>query len=120
MSDPLEKVREIFLSPDIDEETRLDNEAKLLEWQMGLIRNEAYQDWKDSDITKEISLKAKNAYKQASLLLAFSRALTDRERFALWAEQDAMKLILNLANENAKGAIDAIHREIETALNATN
>jgi len=120
MSDPLEKVRAIFLSPDIDEETRLDNEAKLLEWQKGLQRHGAYQAWRESDITVEITNTAKKLYKDASIALAFNRNLDDKARYALWAQQDAAKLILALTNEDARGALEAIHREIETALNATN
>jgi len=120
MSDPLEKVRAIFLSPDIDDEMRADNESKLLEWQQGLVRNQAYQAWRESDITQEIIRTAKHAYKEASLGLALNRTLSDKDRYSLWAQQDAARLILGITNEDAKGAINAINKEIETAINATN
>lgn len=118
--DHLDKVRTIFLSPDLDEETRKDNEEKIIEWQKALARNRAYADWKESDITKEITLEAKRRYKQAAMTLALNRNLDERTRFTLWAEQDAASLILALTNEDAKAAIGAIHKEIQTALNATN
>ena len=120
MSDPLKKVSAIYLSPDLDDETRKDNEAKIAEWQAGLRRSEAYQSWKESDITKEIIAEVRRVYKTASITLALSRNHTDAQRHRLWAEQDAAKFLLTLVNEDANGALSAIHSEIEAAINATN
>ena len=120
MSDPFEKISAIYLAPDVDDETRKENEEKIAEWQAGLRRSEAYQSWKESDITKEIIANVRRVYKAAALSLILNRNLTDAQRHALWAEQDAAKFLLTLVNEDANGALSAIHSEIEAAINATN
>ena len=115
----LEEVRKIFLT-DVDEETRLDNEKTIIEWETGLRENEAIAEWREHDITKKIALQAKQSYKDHAMQLALDRRISQETREALWAKQDACLFILSLTEIDAKGAIERIHNEIKTALNATN
>ena len=115
----LEDIRKIFLA-DVDEETRLDNEKTIIEWETGLRENEAIAEWREHDITKKIVLQVKQSYKDHAMQLAINRTLTDEQRRSLWGKQDACLFILSLTEIDAKGAIERIHNEIKTALNATN
>ena len=119
MNKDLEKVREIFLT-EVDEETRLDNEQKIIEWETGLRENEAIADWRDHDITKKIALQAKESYKDFAMQLAINRALTPEQRQTLWGKQDACLFILSMTEVDARGALEQIRKEIKAALNATN
>lgn len=119
MTKELDEVREIFLT-EVDEETRLDNEKKIEEWEIGLRTHEAMADWQDHDITKQIIAKAKEACKDIAFTLANDRRLTEEQRMTLWGRQDACLFLLGLAGEDAKARIAQIQKEIKTALNATN
>ncbi len=114
----IQRAKEIFLT-DVDEETRDENEQKILEWERDLQRNKAYARWKEHDVTQEINKMAREAFKQHGLTLANNRSLSDEQRKSLWAKQDACLFILSLTDQNAQSAVDSILREIKHALNAT-
>ena len=116
MNKDLDKLREIFLAGDVDEETRADNEERIREWETTLRENNAFLGWQSHDITRQISQQAKQSYKDISLQLATNRALTDQQRYSLWGKQDACLFILSLTEKDTKGPIDQIHREIKMAL----
>jgi len=117
MNKELEKVRQIFLNDDgLDEETKEDNAKKILEWEQGLIANEAFAGWKDHDVTRQIEKQAKDSYKDIAMRLYRDRTLTDTQRVSLWAKQDAIQWILSLTEKDAKGAIEQINKEIKLAI----
>lgn len=118
MSKDLEKVRQIFLS-EVDDETRADNEQKIIEWETDLRENEAIAQWRDHDITKQLAMKAKDAYKDISMQLATNRSLTEEQRFTFWGRQDACLFILSLTEIDAKGRIEQIQKEIKRSLSVT-
>lgn len=113
--DEIQKIREIFLA-DVDEETRADNEAKIREWEERIIRNQAYIDWREHDITKEINKAVRNAYREHAIALATNRTISEEQRKALWAKQDACLFILSLTDQNAKTALESVLREIRQVL----
>lgn len=115
----LEIIRAQFLADDIDPEDREENEQILKEWERGLIHNEAYLSWQEHDITREIAKKMKSEYKDAAMVLADNRSLTDTQRASLWAKQDACKFILSLTEKDSKGQLEQIQNEIKRAINAT-
>ena len=112
----LDKVRDIFASADVDEETRTENEEQIREWETALIQNEAFAQWQTHDITRQIVTKAKESYKDIALRLASDRALTHDARLSLWAKQDACVFLLSLIDTDAKGALEQIKREIRRVL----
>lgn len=113
--DELDKVRELFLT-DVDEDTLAENRARIQEWERDLVRHKAYEQWKGSDITREINQMVRAAYKEHSIALATNRNLTDKDRMALWAKQDACVFLLNLTDQDAKAALESILRDIRHAL----
>ena len=115
----LENVKKIFLSDELDEDTRIDNEEKIKEWEESLIQNEAFASWQEHDISKQIVAQAKTSYKEFALLLANNRNLTEVQRISLWAKQDACLFLIQITEVDAKGAIDRVNREIKQAINAT-
>lgn len=119
MNPDLDKVRELFLT-EVDEETRLDNEQKIIEWETGLRTNESIAEWREHDITKMILAKARESYKDAALILALDRRLSTEIRERLWAKQDAYLFLLSLMDIDAQGELQRIQSEIRQALNATN
>lgn len=114
----LDNLREVFLSPELDEEDRKDNAEQLRKWEESLLQNEAYAGWQDHDITKQIISQARATFKECALRLANDRALTDEARRALWATQDAVKWFIYIASKDAKGELEATQKEIKTALGA--
>jgi len=115
----LERIREIFLT-EVDDETRLDNESKIIEWEKDMRENEALADWREHDITKSIAAQTKESYKDISVQLALNRNLTEEQRRSMWGKQDACLFILSFTEIDAQGKLDQIHDEIKIALNATN
>ena len=115
----LEKVKEIFLAEDVDEETRKENEEQIMAWQQALVLNEAFNSWKNHDITKEILVKAKQSYKDISINLIRNRTLSETQRNAEWAKIDAISWLLSIIDQDAKGQLEQIQKEIHSAINAT-
>lgn len=119
MDKDFEKVRNIFLSDELDEETRQDNESKLKEWEDSIRENQNFASWESHDITKQIVLQAKSAYKDIGVTLAENRSLNDTQRASLWAKQDAILWLLSIAQKDAKNVLEQIHKEIKVAISAT-
>lgn len=119
MSKDLEKLKETFLSADLDDDERAENEERINEWEKDIIENEAFASWQAHDITKKLVAQLKATYKEIGLRLATDRLLTQEARVSLWAKQDACVLMLDLMDTDAKGAIERVQREIRSALNAT-
>jgi hypothetical protein len=112
----IEKVRQIFLADDVDDEVRAENEEKIREWEEGLLKNEALLSWRDHDITKLIAAQAKISFKDLAIQLANNRTLTEDQRKSLWAQQDAMKWLLTLTEMDPASELKRIHEEIRAAL----
>lgn len=112
----LEKLKEIFLSGDIDSEDYEDNLKLISSWELDLRANEEFAGWQTSDITKSIITQAKESYKNNAVLLMTNRELTEKARESIWAKQDAMIFLLSLVEKDTKSAIGQIHREIRQAL----
>jgi hypothetical protein len=119
MSTDIEKLREIYVTDDVDEDVRADNLAQIVEWETQLRDLEDLKSWMEHKVTQEILARARKSYVDHSLLLARSRELTDTARFSLWAKQDAMMWFTSLASSAVDRDIEAIKNAIRVALNAT-
>lgn len=116
MQDNLEKLREIYIAEDVDEETRADNLNIISEWQSNLIKLGEFAGWKEHPVTTMIIAQAKKSYVDHSLLLARSRELTDTARNSLWGKQDAMLWLISLVSKDPKKEIAHIESLITRAL----
>lgn len=116
----LDKAKEIFLfAEDVDPEDYQENKQILLEWEKSIRQNTAYLQWKDHPISQEINKLVKEAYKDFALTLAERRDLSDDQRMALWAKQDACLFILSLTNKDAKSELDSILKDIRRSISVT-
>jgi hypothetical protein len=115
----IEEVKKIFLSDDLDEETRAENLAQINDWETSLINSKNYVAWQQHDITQEIVKKLKDAYKENGLMLAINRNLTEPQRQSLFSKQDAILWLLSLIVNDAQEMLQQTNREIKQALNAT-
>ena len=113
----IQKLKEIFLSKDIDEEDYKTNLADIRSWESDLIKNKNMLGWQKHDITKEIMKKAKESYIELSTQLATNRGLREQDRIEFFAKQDAMLWILSLSGDDPKSTIEGINSNIKTALN---
>lgn len=119
MSKQLEEIKRIFITADdVDEETRQHNLKRVEAWQDTLIKSENFLNWQEHDVTREIVQQAKETYKDAFMRLGRERSLTEKERMSLYALQDATLWIISLAEKDAKGTIEQIHKEIAANLHA--
>jgi hypothetical protein len=115
----LEKLKEIYITAnDVDEETRKENLEEITKWENALIESEAYGSWQSHDITRSISKRAKDTYKELSMILAMDRKITQEQRVSLWAKQDAALWLLTLTDVDVKSTIDQIHSDIKRAISA--
>ncbi len=114
----LEKVSEIFLS-DADPEYYEDNKELLKEWEKGLEENRLMLSWQAHDITKEIVVKVREAYKEFAVQLATNRTLTEEQRQSMYCKQDACLFIIKLADTNALEQVKEILKQIEIAVART-
>lgn len=112
----IEKLRNIFLADDVDDDTRTDNEQQIVEWEKTLTENEAMASWQSHDITKELIAQAKRSYVQIAARLATDRSLTEHLRQGLWANQDACQYFIMLGSADAKGEMERVQKEVRIAL----
>lgn len=117
--DKINKVREIFLDPSLDEEERKENEEQIRQWETTLVENEGLASLQEHDTSKQIIAQLRKSYRDFSLSLAMNRNLTEKERFSLWAKQDACEFLLSILNKDAKSALKSLDKEVRHALNAT-
>ena len=115
----LEKVRDVFLDTELDDDVLEDNRRQIADWERGLVSSEAMASWQEHDITKGIMVKVKEEYKEISTSLMQNRNLTEAQRQAIYAKQDAMRWLISLNNKDAKQELEAINGEIKKALNTT-
>lgn len=118
MSTDLEKIKNIYLDSDIDEEDYADNLSRITEWESSLRQNEDIASWQESDITKSIAKQAKESYKELAMSLITNREMTEKQRLSVWAKQDAMLWIISMVAKDAKGNLEQIHKEIKQAIKA--
>jgi len=116
IQEKLEKAREIFVT-DIDEETRADNLSKINEWDKSIRENSAFAQWQSSDISQMLIKQFREIYKDASMILAEKRDVTEAQRQSLWAKKDAALVVLGLLSRDAEREIETIHKEINYAIN---
>lgn len=115
----LEQVKQLFLAPDIDEETRQENLEQITSWERSIIESENIVSWKEHDVTRNLLKEVKQHYKDFTLLLIHERNLTQEARLSIWAKQDACMFLIKLMDKDAKGTVEQIRKEINTAINAT-
>ncbi len=115
MDQDLKKVKEIFLKG-VDEEDYAENLAQIVEWEQQIRASQDFLSWQESDVTVAIIKQGKETYKDLSMLLINNRNLTEQERMAIYARQDAFVWLLSLADINAKATLEGIHAEIKMAL----
>ena len=112
----IEKLKQIFLADDIDEEDKEDNLLNIQSWESEIIKNKNILGWQEHDITKKIIDKAKENYTDLSLKLIKDRKLTEAQRLSIYAKQDAMLWLISLSGDNPKSAIEQINNNIKVAL----
>jgi len=112
----IEKLKQIFLADDIDDEDREDNLLNIQSWESEIIKNKNILGWQEHDITKGIINKARETYIDLSLKLIRDRELTEAQRLSIYAKQDAMLWLISLAGDNPKSAIEQINNNIKVAL----
>ena len=112
----LEKLKEIYLANDVDDEDYQDNLDKITEWEKELFENENLISWQEHEVSKEILKKAKETYVEIAIRLANDRKIEEKERMSLWAKQDAMLWILQFSSDEPKNIIKQIQSDIKKAL----
>jgi hypothetical protein len=113
--DDLNKVRDIFLS-DVDDETRVENEQKINDWERSIVENTAYAQWVESDVTQRIFKKARESYIEIAMQLATNRHMSEENRMSLYARQDGLMFFIELASKDAKRELAQIQKDIQFVL----
>lgn len=116
MDDDLEKLRKIYLADDLDDDERAENEQRISEWAKSLRENSDLAVWQAHDITRRIVKQTREAYKELAMQLATNRTLTEEQRSAIWAKQDAMDWILSLLDTNAQEVVNSLRKEVKQAI----
>lgn len=115
----IEKLKEIYLGADVDSEDYQDNLDKITEWEEALAKSQDFMGWQKHDITKRIIAKAKETYKENAIRLGSDRNLTQAQRDSLFAKQDAIAWLINMAGEDYETVIKQINMEIKQVLAVT-
>jgi hypothetical protein len=116
MDKDLEKIKEIFLSSDVDQESYEENLKQINEWEQGMRQSEDFISWQENDVTKQIIARAKESYKTISMQLILNRELSERDRFSIYAKQDAITWLISLVAKDAKNELETIQNQIKAAL----
>ena len=115
--DNIEKLREIFLAEDVDSEDYEDNLRDLNELESRYRENENLLEWQQHALTQAVVKQAKEGRLEIALRLANDRELSNEQRASLFAKQDAMDWILNLASADPQKELENLDKEIENGLN---
>lgn len=115
MSD-LDKLREIYLADDVEDDIRKENFEEILNFEKQLREIDDFARWSEHPVTKMIVAQAKKTYIDHSLLLARSRELTESARLSLWAKQDAMLWLISLTTKNLDNEKRGIEMQIKRVL----
>lgn len=119
LEDDFAELRKLFAADEgVDEETRADNEQQIQEWEQSVRTHELMAEWQEHPISKSISIRAEETYVECATTLWRNRSLTDAQRAALWAKQDAAQFILTLTEKDPKGVIARIHKQVKSAIDA--
>lgn len=119
INDNLNKIREVFLADDVDEEDRKDNEERINAWSKALTENKSMVEWQKQDITQLIIRQAKESYKESAMQLIRNRTLTPEQRASIYAKQDAMLWLLSLIETDAEKSLEQVQKEIQRAVDVT-
>jgi len=114
----IDKLKEIFLSNELDEDILKENQEQINEWEQSILFNEALVSWKEHDVTVSVIKQARSSYRELAQMLATSRSLTDEQRKSIWARQDAMLWFINMAAKDPVKEIESIRQEVLRALDA--
>ncbi len=118
MDKELQKLKEIYLTSDIDSEDYEDNLKRITEWETSIRESEDFGSWQESDVTKSIIQKAKDSYKDNAMRLINNRTMTEEDRKSIWVKQDAILWILSLVEKDVKSIVEQIRSDIRKALKA--
>ncbi len=116
--DELEQLKRVFLT-DIDEETLLENQEKITEWEKDLVESEEYISWQEHPVTQKILKQATQTYIDSVIMLGKNRLLSDDQRAKLFGEQDASLWLVSLMAEDKKSHLESIKNDIRRAIDAT-
>lgn len=116
--DSLEEVKRIFLT-DVDEETLIENQERIIAWEKGLIESEEYISWQEHPVTQKILKEATKTYIDSVITLGKNRNLTPEVAERLRGAQDASGWLIELMAKDKKSELSRINDEIRTAINAT-
>lgn len=115
METELQKLKEFFLT-DVDTEDYEENKQRIESWEKDLRENENFISFQQHPIAKQVVSQAKQSFKEASVLLARSRELSEQQRVGLWAKQDSALWVISLFEKDAKNALAGVKEEIKRAL----
>lgn len=115
----LKQAKELFLT-DVDDETRQENLDVISEWERSISETQAFGEWQEHDITKNIVEEVRKTYVDTSMVLLDDRRIDQATREKLWAKQDAMLFMLSLMSRDVQSDLKNIEGEITRRINATN
>ena len=115
METELQKLKEFFLT-DADGEDYQENKERIDAWEKEIRENENFISFQQHPIAKMVVSQAKQSFKDASVLLARSRTLTEEQRVGLWAKQDSALWVISLFEKDAKTALAGVQAEVKRAL----
>lgn len=119
MAVDFDKLREVFLSKDIDDEDYDDNYKALNDLEREYRESVDLQEWLGHVLTKKLFDTAQEAYVSNAVRLAQDRELTEKERWSIYAKQDAMLWLLTVVEDNPTEKISLIEEQVKKALGTT-
>lgn len=114
--DKLNKLKEIFVLNENDEETRQDNLKTITEFEVAIARNKALSEWRQSDISQEFIKTFKTFAHKVTVLLGTNSEIDEKTRQQLFAKRQAVLWFLSIINENPESDLMRIESEISKAL----
>lgn len=114
--DKLNKLKEIFVLNENDEETRQDNLKTITEFEVAIARNKALSEWRQSDISQKFIKMFKTFLHDITLVLGTNSEIDEKTRQQLFAKRQAVAWFLSIINENPESDLMRIESEISKAL----
>lgn len=117
MDKDLQKLKDIFLSSDIDSEDYQENLQYINDIEAEIRNNQDFSSWQKSDVTLSILKLIKDSYVELCTTLYSEDELSEKNRQIILAKKKACAWLISLISRDVESEMKSIHGKINATLN---
>ena len=118
MDQDLQKLKELYLGADVDDETKEDNMKVIREWEKAMTEKQEILQWKGHEVTKFIVGLLKKEYVKNALELGTNDRLSESDRNKIWSKQNGILFMFSYMLKDAKSELVQLETNIKNAISS--